>query len=181
MTRARGRGAAAGAAAGAVLLLAALIAPAWARGGLGVSVSGSEGLGGGSAGPVATGDRDGWVDLVLQGPAASRRSYQKPQWRVDEGYVSLRGWLAASAAAEAGEVLFELPPEARPGRPETFRVSFKGEDRGVTVLPEGACVLLAPLEANQWIPLTSFSYNSWQVTGGPGSRAVGELRGEEMK
>ena len=121
------------------------------------------------------------MDLALRGPAASRRSYQKPQWRIDEGYVSLRGWIAASAAAEAGEVLFELPPEARPGRPETFRVSFKGEDRGVTVLPEGACVLLAPLEVNQWIPLTSFSFNSWQVTGGPGSRAVGALRGEEMK
>ncbi len=121
------------------------------------------------------------MDLALRGPAASRRSYQKPQWRIDEGYVSLRGWIAASAAAEAGEVLFELPLEARPGRPETFRVSFKGEDRGVTVLPEGACVLLAPLEVNQWIPLTSFSFNSWQVTGGRGSRTIEELRGEEMK
>ena len=115
------------------------------------------------------------MDIALLGPVASRPSYQKPQWRVDDGYVTFRGWIAADAAAEVGEVLFELPPPARPGRRETFRVSFKGEDRGIVVLPEGPCVLEAPLEANQWIPLVSLSYNSWQVERRTGGRAAGEL------
>ena len=175
----RGRGAAAwaaGAAAGLFAGVLALLAAVGLAGGraVGVSVAGSGGLGG-AAGPVVTGGGDGWGDIALLGPVASRPSYQKPQWRVDDGYVTFRGWIAADAAAEVGEVLFELPPPARPGRRETFRVSFKGEDRGIVVLPEGPCVLEAPLEANQWIPLVSLSYNSWQVERRTGGRAAGEL------
>ena len=169
MARALRLSAGAGASLAVALALAAAgLAGAAGERGIGVTVSaGGRRVGDAGTGGDASmiGGQDGaqgraWVDLALAPPFVARAGYQRPQYRVVEGYVSFRGWLTTDETAAAGSGVFRVPPEAWPTRAEQFKVTFKGEDRLLSVDKEGNAALQLEMQRGQWLPLVSFAYNS---------------------
>jgi len=74
-----------------------------------------------------------WIDVEMNGDIfVTRKSWQPPQYHLeDDTYVRMRGWLSTIRAAAAGEAVFRLPEDARPGRAEPWKVSMKGTDREI--------------------------------------------------
>ena len=74
-----------------------------------------------------------WIDVEMNGDIfVTRKSWQPPQYHLeDDTYVRMRGWVSTIRAAAAGEAVFRLPEDARPGRAEPWKVSMKGTDREI--------------------------------------------------
>ena len=98
----------------------------------------------------AHGSPTDWRDLELAPKFTSVASWQRPQFRVDEGgdYVRMRGWIASTSRAGAGEPVFALPEDAAPGRTERWRVTMKGADRALSVGEDGVAVLDEEMRRN---------------------------------
>ena len=132
-----------------------------------------------------------WIDVEMNGDIfVTRKSWQPPQYHLeDDTYVRMRGWVSTIRAAAAGEAVFRLPEDARPGRAEPWKVSMKGTDREILLgkfiliivtrtgnLTDVTCVLctgedgvarlLTDIPADNWIPLAGFAFNSWRAAGG---------------
>ena len=133
-----------------------------------------------------------WIDVEMNGDIfVTRKSWQPPQYHLeDDTYVRMRGWVSTIRAAAAGEAVFRLPEDARPGRAEPWKVSMKGTDREILLgkfililvtrtgnLIDVTCVLfitgedgvarlLTDIPADNWIPLAGFAFNSWRAAGG---------------
>ena len=113
-----------------------------------------------------------WRDIALTKSFSTRKSWQKPQFLIEGTYVRLRGWLAADAHVPAGEVVFRLPPDAAPGRRETWRVEMKGTERRLAVGTDGVAKLTDDMKAENWITLAGFAFNSRFAGDGGGVEAA---------
>ena len=119
-----------------------------------------------------------WRDIALTRSFSTRKSWQKPQFLIEGTYVRLRGWLAADAHVPSGEVVFRLPPDAAPGRRESWRVEMKGTERRLAVGTDGVAKLTDDMKAENWITLAGFAFNSRFAGdgGGVGPRREPECR-----
>lgn len=108
------------------------------------------------------------------------RQWQRVQWRLDDGYVTLRGWCAAARPAPEGSAVFTLPPEASPAREETITVSIKGVDRIVTVYPDGVARMQSDLHENMWVTLLGHGFNSAAAVGALDARHAELGAGNEL-
>ena len=115
----------------------------------------------------AHGSPTDWRDLELAPKFTSVASWQRPQFRVDEGgdYVRMRGWIASTSRAGAGEPVFALPEDAAPGRTERWRVTMKGADRALSVGEDGVAVLDEEMRRENWITLAGFAFNARSAAG----------------
>jgi len=107
------------------------------------------------------------MDVEVNADAfVTRKSWQPPQYHLEDGtHVRMRGWVSTIRAAGAGEAVFRLPEEARPGRGEPWRVTMKGTDRENLLGEDGVARLLRDIPADNWLPLAGFSFNSWRAGG----------------
>ena len=113
-----------------------------------------------------------WRDIALTRSFSTRKSWQKPQFLIEGTYVRLRGWLAADAHVPSGEVVFRLPPDAAPGRRESWRVEMKGTERRLAVGTDGVAKLTDDMKAENWITLAGFAFNSRFAGDGGGVEAA---------
>ena len=124
-----------------------------------------------------------WRDIALTRSFSTRMSWQKPQFLIEGTYVRLRGWLAADAHVPSGEVVFRLPPDAAPGRRESWRVEMKGTERRLAVGTDGVAKLTDDMKAENWITLAGFAFNSRFAGDGGGveaaARAVSAEEGKD--
>ena len=136
---------------------------------------------------------EGWTNATLAPPSCGLppRGYDPPQWRREpppSRRVSMRGWLVCPLAAPAHTPLFALPDAAWPTRDEAFSASFKGKTRSLNLSPaDGVARLVraaadtrfsgaltrqnarqtSDVDAADWIPLASFSYDGTPLPGEP--------------
>jgi hypothetical protein len=101
-----------------------------------------------------------WRDITLTNRFSTRKSWQKPQFLMEGTYVRLRGWFAADAHVPAGATVFRLPPDAAPGRKESWKVEMKGTERSLAVGVDGVAKLTDEMKAENWITLAGFAFNS---------------------
>ena len=114
-----------------------------------------------------------WIDVEMNGDIfVTRKSWQPPQYHLeDDTYVRMRGWVSTIRAAAAGEAVFRLPEDARPGRAEPWKVSMKGTDREILL---GKFILIrGQVRA---IRLTSRVFCSSQA-----APREGDVRGSKVK
>lgn len=119
-----------------------------------------------------------WRDVELTSSFSTRKSWQPPQFLVEGTYVRLRGWFAADLDVPPGSEVFRLPPDAKPGRTETWKVEMKGTERSLFVGTDGVAKIVDEMKATNWITLTGLGFNSAFAGGGGGSAAAAEAAGE---
>jgi hypothetical protein len=116
--------------------------------------------------------------------------------------VAMRGWLVCASAAPADAPLFALPAAAWPTKDEAFSAAFKGKFRSLKLSPAdgvarlvrarkhkaglprccaGVSLRNAPdasqtgdVDAGDWIPLASFSWDAMPLPGEPPLQQEGE-------